>query len=97
MGVLETHDDGERDGPALTGLSRHRGDGNAGDDGLRVVGGMEWGRNIWRHVHARVTGKGSVGIDERLSTRILEEKEKSVTFSTNPNALNQMTVQCNES
>lgn len=40
MGVLEAHDDGERDGPALTGLSRSWGNRNTGDDGLRVVRGV---------------------------------------------------------
>lgn len=43
MGVLETHDDRERDGSALTGLSRSWGNRNTGDDGLRVVRGVDWG------------------------------------------------------
>ena len=43
LGVLETHDDGERDGLTLTGLCGSRRNGNTGDDGLRVVRGVDWG------------------------------------------------------
>lgn len=39
VGVLETHDDGERDGPTLAGLSRCGRNRNAGKDGLGVVRG----------------------------------------------------------
>lgn len=43
VGILETHDNGQRDGPALMGLSRNWGNRNAGDDGLRVVRRVDWG------------------------------------------------------
>lgn len=91
MGVLEAHNDGERDGLALARLSSSRGNGNAGDDGLRVERGVAWGRNIWRHGYARVTGQGSVRIVDSWRARILEEKEKNDTFQSNPDALNRMT------
>lgn len=81
VGVLETHDDGEGDGLVLAGLRRSRGDGDARDDGLRVVWGVDRGLNIWRYGYACVTGERSVGVNVRLrARRILEEKEKSDTF-----------------
>lgn len=43
VGILETHDNRQGDGPALTGLSRNWGNRNTGDDGLRVVRGVGWG------------------------------------------------------
>lgn len=46
VGVLETHDDGQRDGLVLTGLGGGWGNRNTGDDGLHVVGGVCRGGNI---------------------------------------------------
>lgn len=36
VGVLQTHDDRQRDGATLAGLGRGGGDRDARDDGLRV-------------------------------------------------------------
>ena len=74
--VLETHDDGERDGLAWTGLSGCWRNRNSGDDGLKVIGGVERGWNIWRDWYPRVTGERAMRILERFRERNLGRKEK---------------------
>ena len=75
MGVLETHDDGERDGPALAVLCVGRGYRDPGADRLRVVRGVDRGRHIGRYRCTGVTGEGVLVELVWLRTRILEERD----------------------
>lgn len=80
VGVLETHDDGQRDGFVLTGQSRRWGNRNPGDDGLCVVRGVDWGRNFLRYRYTCVAGEWSMGILLGFRAGILERKTRVVHF-----------------
>lgn len=76
MWALETHDDGEGDGLVLVGLCGGRGDGNAGDDGLGVEGGVGEGGHFRRYCYTGVAWERCMGGVVRTRDGILERRIK---------------------
>lgn len=73
-GVLETHDDGERDGSPLALMSRSRGNGDAGGDELGMVRRVDWRGDIWRYWFTCFVREGTLGKLGGLRAGILEKK-----------------------